>query len=127
MSCKEPKLESKKNHTISNLQNGKRNWLFLTDNWVTDDPTSSDIGVQIGLKYKIFTKCDNPEHEDKIHGVDQVNVNKIIQFGLREGYFKGHLELDEFYYHSTKKGLALLDSKTFEFLYFWSKKNNANL
>lgn len=79
--------------------------------WFTDDPVCSDIGIQIGLNEGIFFTCDDPRHEDSFHGVNQRSVNEIINIGIEEGYFKVHLELNEWYYHSTQKGLDLLDSR----------------
>ena len=79
--------------------------------YITDDKICLDIGIEIG---KRFFKLEVHEGDDDCvcyNEFTQEKADEIIQFGLKYGYFKCHYELGELYYHATKAGLALLDSR----------------
>lgn len=77
--------------------------------YVTDDPYTSQVIIQFAVNrgmMQIVTKDGKTQYD-----FDETKVDEIIERGIREGFFKVHLELGEWYYHPTFSGLALLKCK----------------
>lgn len=77
--------------------------------FVTDDITTIDVVKQFAIQNNMMSVCIH-EGIEMFHFEDK-DVPRIIAMGIDQGYLRVHLELGEWYYHPTAKGLALLDSK----------------
>ncbi len=79
--------------------------------YVSDDPTVPHVIIAVGnLKGWMRTfECHDPDCKIKIHHAwDYEKSDEYLSEAIKEGYFKLHLELGEFYYHPTVAGLELL-------------------
>ena len=73
--------------------------------YVTDDPYTTEVIIRYSMKRKFMnTEIINGKSEYNFHK----DPTEIIECGIREGFFKVHLELGEWYYHPTASGIALL-------------------
>lgn len=80
--------------------------------YVSDDPATMQVIVAVGLKTGWMRKfeCGDPDCETKIHySWDIQRSDEHLNQAIKDGYFKLHLELGEFYYHPTVAGLELLE------------------
>lgn len=77
--------------------------------FVTDDIDALEVVKEFATRNNLMTTCIHEGVE--IYHFEDKDVPRIIAMGIDQGYFRLHLELGEWYYHTTTKGLALLDSK----------------
>lgn len=82
---------------------------MMSRSFVTDDRTSIDVAVEFGIKNKLMEKCY--QHGGEHYHFEDADVPKMINMAIKEGLLKLHLELGEWYYHPTQKGLNFLDSR----------------
>lgn len=75
-------------------------------NFVTEDRLTVEVGLELGIKLGLITKDENDKFVCCHHDID-----RVIQYGVKNGFFKPHFEFGEPYYHTTQAGIDLLDSR----------------